>query len=327
MLQKSPLVSIIVPIYNAEKTLHTTLDSIVGQTYPFIELLLINDCSQDNTLSICHQYARVLEQQERRVEIVSHPQNRGVAAARNTGLEHATGVYVYYVDADDWVEENTIEILVNEMLRTGADLVGCNWFLSLQQNERKMHQPSFGEPSDAIKKMLNGSMRWNLWLFMVRRALYQQYNIRFEPGLNMGEDMMVMFKLLANAKRVSYIDYALYHYSRSNTSSMTQVYSTTHIQQVTENLKIVEKYLENSNFSNEIKEGINFLKLNIKLPLLISDRESDYQQWLQWFPEAHAFIMGNKALPWRIRILQWMAVKKQFWILKLYYHILIRYIC
>ncbi|WP_407500048.1 glycosyltransferase family 2 protein [Elizabethkingia anophelis] len=322
-----PLVSIIMPVYNAADTLHIALNSILSQTYQNIEVIIINDCSKDNTSNIINRYiAKLVEVDDVSIKVLNHESNQGVAVARNTGLENASGEYIYYVDADDYIERNTIELMVEEIIKTEADIIGCNWCLLFNHNERKMNQPSFVSSGEAIQKMLHGTMRWNLWLFVVRRSLYEDNNIRFIPGMNMGEDMMVMMKLFTHADKVSFIDKALYHYGQSNEESLTKMYTAQHRLEVTTNLEAIEEYLKNRGFSEKIGDGINFLKLNIKLPLLISDKESNYKQWEKWFSESNKFVMKNKELPMRTRLLEWFAVKKQYWILKLYYNLVIRYI-
>ncbi|HFK5583150.1 glycosyltransferase family 2 protein [Elizabethkingia anophelis] len=322
------IVSVIIPVYNAEKTLYKSIDSLINQSYPHLELIFINDCSQDNTLNILYQYEKKIVDNSKGlvIKIISHEENRGVAAARNTGLQNATGELIYYVDADDFIDERAIELLVEKQQENDADIVGCSWYLSFNQNKRRMNQPPFNDSLEAIQQMLNGKMRWNLWLFMVKRSLYEDYNIRFIPGMNMGEDLMVIMKLFVHANKVAFVNDALYHYGQSNEDSLTKTYSEKHRREVTVNLYEVEKYLHKSSFFKSIGDGISFLKLNIKIPLLISDNKENYECWINWFPEANKFIMKNKDLPLRTRILQWLAIRKQYWILKLYYNLVIRYI-
>ncbi|WP_087093694.1 glycosyltransferase family 2 protein [Elizabethkingia anophelis] len=322
------IVSVIIPVYNAEKTLYKSIDSLINQSYPHLELIFINDCSQDNTLNILYQYEKKIVDNSKGlvIKIISHEENKGVAAARNTGLQNATGELIYYVDADDFIDEGAIELLVEKQQENDADMVGCSWYLSFNQNKRRMNQPPFNDSLEAIQQMLNGKMRWNLWLFMVKRSLYEDYNIRFIPGMNMGEDLLVIMKLFVHANKVAFVKDALYHYGQSNEDSLTKTYSEKHRREVTANLYEVEKYLHKSSFFKSIGDGISFLKLNIKLPLLISDNKENYECWRNWFPEANKFIMKNKDLPLRTRILQWLALRKQYWILKLYYNLVIRYI-
>ncbi|MCT4215184.1 glycosyltransferase family 2 protein [Elizabethkingia anophelis] len=325
---RSKIISVIIPVYNAEKTLYKSIDSLINQSYPHLELIFINDCSQDNTLNILYQYEKKITENSKGLvmKIISHEENKGVAVARNTGLQNATGELIYFVDADDFIDERAIELLVEKQQENDADIVGCSWYLSFNQNKRRMNQPPFNSSLEAIQQMLHGKMRWNLWLFMVKRSLYEDYNIRFIPGMNMGEDLMVIMKLFVHANKVAFVNDALYHYGQSNEDSLTKTYSEKHRREVTANLYEVEEYLHKSSFFKSIGDGISFLKLNIKLPLLISDKKENYECWINWFPEANKFIMKNKDLPLRTRVLQWLALRKQYWILKLYYNLVIRYI-
>ncbi len=318
-------VSVIIPVYNAESTLSVCLSSLQQQEYQYIEYIFVNDCSSDNSGNLLDAFVEQMTTIETiKLCIIDHPQNFGVAVARNTGLDNATGDYIYYVDADDSINANTISTLVTNALEHQADIVGSNWLLSFDKNERKMNQPNFSTAWEAITKMLNGTMRWNLWLFLVKRSLYETYNIRFIKDMNMGEDMLVMIKLFAYADQVVFVDKALYHYRQSNTESLTKTYSTDHMKQVTTNVQEIEGFLLNSRYANKLGNLIGFLKLNIKLPLLISDKRAQYERWLTWFPEANILVMKNKQLPLRTRIVQLMAAKRLFWGLKLYYYFVIR---
>jgi hypothetical protein len=107
---------------------------------------------------------------------------------------------------------------------------------------------------------------------------------------------------------------------------LTRIYSQEHIRQVTANVYEAEKYIANHVLGEHLKLYIHFLKLNIKLPLLISDDEARYQQWFEWFSESNGYVMKNKLLPLRTRLIQWMATKK-YWIgVKFYYKFVIRFI-
>lgn len=324
MLKEYPTVSIIIPVYNAETTLPVCLQSLQALDYPSLEIIFINDCSGDGSVALLQQFSLDFSEKGKTVKRIDHTINKGVAAARNTGLDQASGTYVYYVDADDRVDPETIRLTVACAEDAYADIVGFNWFLSFASNERTMNQPSFADSEEAVQLMLCGTMRWNLWLFLVKRSLYEDHGIRFLPGMNMGEDMMVMIKLFVLAKRAVYLDRALYHYRQSNEASLTKTYSQQHIDQVTANLHELETFLKQGRFANQLDDQLGFLKLNIKLPFLISSKTSQYRRWLDWFPEANGLVLKNKSLPWRTRMIQFFAVKKQFWLLKIYYYFVIR---
>lgn len=320
-MKRKPLISIIVPVYNAEKTLHICLESLSSQTYKEIQVIFINDCSTDNSLEVLENF-KVKSQLD--VDIIIHEVNRGVAAARNSGLVAVKGEYIYFVDADDEIDPDALELSINQSEKNNLDILGFSWYLTFEKNERKMKQPNFETPLDAIEKMMRGTMRWNLWLFLFKTKLFFENNIRFMEGKNMGEDLMVAIKLFSNAKKVAYLDRHFYHYGQSNTASLTKTYSDSHIEQVTANVSEIENYLKSSVISDKLGNLIYYLKLNIKLPLLISEKVSQYEKWLGWFPEANHYVMENTALPLRTRLLQFAAVKKQFWFVKIYNKVVLK---
>ena len=325
-MKNNPLVTIIIPVYNAAGNLPVALNALHKQQYCHLEIVMVDDGSQDNSLMIMDQYLPKLEQREMIVKIIRHEYNQGVAQARNTGLENATGDFIYFLDADDWLEPDALESLLEAAISQQADIVGCNWFLAFKHNERQMNQPTFKTPWQAIDAMLRGTMRWNLWLFLVRRSLYMDNQIRFTTGMDMGEDLLIMMKLFVRAGRVTHVDRPLYHYVQTNEQSLTKAYANEHFNQVTTNVKAVECQLLDSPYASQLGNGLNYLKLNIKLPLLISDQEEQYRRWLNWFPEANGQVMENKALPFRTRMIQWLAVKEQFLGLKLYYRFVIKFV-
>lgn len=327
MIKDNPKVSIIIPVFNAESTLPLCLSSLVSLDYANIEVIFVDDCSTDGSLLKLEEFVANNERANNiSSKIVHHQFNKGVAAARNTGLDHVSGDYIYYIDADDIVDSVTISEVVEEAVKTDADIVGFNWFLTFNKNERKMNQPRFSSSWDAIEKMLSGTMRWNLWLFLVKRKLYEENKIHFIEGMDMGEDMMVMMKLFTVANKVSFLDRPYYHYRQSNTASLTKKYSQDHINQVTQNVEEVAFFLNNSKFASQLGDMLAYLKLNIKLPLLVSGQKKQYQQWLSWFPESNVFATFNKKLSWRIRLIQYLAKRRQFWALTLYYHVVIRFV-
>lgn len=318
-----PTVSILVPVYNAEKILHFALESILKQTYSEIEVVAINDCSTDDSLGRLQDFDHRFKERGYSFKIISHATNQGVASARNSGLENVSGEYIYSVDADDWIAPNAIELLVSEAISQQAEIVGCNWFLSFEKNERQMNQPVFVSSADALEKMMLGVMRWNLWLFLVKRSLYEKDQIRFIPGANMGEDMMVMLKLFSKAEKVSYVNQPLYHYSRLN-NTVTASYSPKHVGEVSKNMQEIEVFFK--------KNGKSFdplllqLKLTIKLPLLFTGKKQDFLLWREWFSESNSVVMQNKCLSLRTRIIQWFASKNSYLPVKLYNAVVLKFV-
>ena len=318
-----PLITIIIPVYNAEENLSNSLDSLNKLNYKNLQIIFVNDASTDNSLRILEIFAT----STRLVcQFLSHDKNLGVAAARNTGLNNADGDYIYFLDADDSLHPDALNIMVGKAMEKDYDIVGCNWSLSFEKNSRKMNQYNFQEPWHAVEAILEGKMRWNLWLFLIKRSLFEKNNIQFIPNLDMGEDLVVMCKLFTFAEKVTYVNKHLYYYFQLNNQSLTKVYNDNHIKQVTENIAELEFFLYSSKFSALIQNRINILKLILKLPLLISDKKENYNKWLSWFQESNKFIFDKSHFNLRTRFLHWSAYNKQYWLIKFYYNFLVRFV-
>lgn len=315
-------VSVIVPIYNVERFIERCVKSLMEQTLQDVEYIFVDDAATDNSMKILAATLSIYS--DHNIRILVHQENKGLPAARNTGLAVATGEYVFHCDSDDYMEKDMLEALYKKAKETDADIVWCDWFLSFEKNERYMKQPSFSMPIDALKAMLSGGMKYNVWNKLARRSLYIDNDIYFPAGFGMGEDQTMMM-LFACAKKVAYVPQAFYHYVKLNTGSFTRTPSMTHFNALRHNVNRTVEFIKNK-FGDSLDKEIAFLKLDAKFPFLIMSDKSMYKLWLSWFPEANKYIWENKHIPLRSRIIQWCAYKKQFWIVRLYYQVIIRFV-
>ncbi len=127
-----PIISVIIPVYNVERDLQRCLDSVIAQTYSHIEILLVDDGSTDNSCMICDRYAGI----DSRISVI-HQKNGGVGKARNAGLDAATGDYISFVDADDWLEPEMLEKLLQKAQAADASVAICGaWFHTPDGNKQ-----------------------------------------------------------------------------------------------------------------------------------------------------------------------------------------------
>ena len=316
-------VSIIVPVYNAAATLQRTLDSIAAQTVQDFELVFVDDRSTDGSREIMEAFASGSGIE---CQILTQEANGGVAAARNRGLDAARGEYIAWVDADDLISPKTLELALSAAESRDADIVGWDWTLGFDRNGRYMRQADYEQPVDALKALMGGTMRWNLWLFLTRRSLVEDNAIRFIPGANMGEDMMFMIRAFAAARTVAQLHESLYSYNAVSGSSISRQFSEQRRAEVTLNVRAVERSILDSAYAGQLKEYINYLKLYIKLPLIISASQADYDVWYGWFSDVNHYAAANKALPLRTRAVQWMAARRCWLGVRLYYLLVYKFV-
>lgn len=210
------IISIIVPVYNAEKTLECCVRSLTGQSDPGIEIILVNDGSRDNSLELCRRLAEM----DSRVRVVDQP-NGGVSSARNAGLDAATGAFVMFCDSDDWVHPHWCRHMRQNY--APGDLTICRY----QRWDGGEMPDAHLDPSLEIARrqdFLHYPM-WMcaLWSKIFRRSVIEENHIRFSRELSMGEDFcFVLAYLCAIPGNVRFLSAELYYYDVSLESSLSK---------------------------------------------------------------------------------------------------------
>lgn len=309
-------VSVIIPVYNVGKFIERCVRSLMEQTMDNVEYIFVDDASPDNSIQILQEVLVDYPKRRDNVRILTHAENKGLPAARNTGLAVATGEYIFHCDSDDFVEPDMLEQLYGKAIKCDADIVWCDWYLTFENSERYMKQPAYGTPLEALKAMLSGAMKYNVWNKLVRRSIYVENKIKFPAGYGMGEDMTIML-LFAYAERISYLPHAFYHYVKLNTNAFSQTYSKRHLQELQHNVATITDKLETL-FGNTLEQEISFLKLEAKFPFLFSNDRKKRKLWQEWYPEANRFILQNHNISMRSRLIQWCAWKNLNFIVSIY---------
>lgn len=218
-----PKVSIIVPVYNAEKYLRKCLDSAVRQTLADIEIIIVNDESPDHSAEIIKEY----EAGDHRIKVVNR-KNGGLARARNSGLSVATGEYIGFVDCDDWVELDMFEKMYEAGKRHGADIVICDYnriFVDCVERSRlglqteALHMDVLGMRIYFDKYYFTYKHGDEVWNKIYRRKYLNDFDIRFEPE-TFSEDKLFNLTCLLNVKIISTIGVSFYNYLQREGSLM-----------------------------------------------------------------------------------------------------------
>ncbi|MCL2111200.1 MAG: glycosyltransferase [Clostridiales bacterium] len=216
------LISIVVPVYNAERTLERCLDSVLSQTHENIEIICVVDGSQDGSADILHRYADA----DPRVKVIEQ-EGSGPATARNAGLDAASGDYIGFVDADDHVATAMFETLLSAM--DGVELANCGRTSFYEDGTEKAIAPGLSgtyEASDAsaLGGLIAGAPDF-IWDKLFDAGIIREEEIRFPDGRVYGEDTVFLVKYLSHVSKAAFIDAPLYHYNAHSEGSITNTIS------------------------------------------------------------------------------------------------------
>lgn len=223
-------VSVIVPVYNAEKTIERTISALIAQTFLDFEVLLIDNGSIDRTSEICLKYQQI----DKRFRYI-YTEQKGVSNARNIGLECAEGIYICFCDADDIPAENMLQVMLEDMEQYQTDCVMCNYY-----TERDECKSSFPFETNIIldSKMIRMKMIpamfackagvtavWGtVWRCIFKKSLIQDIKLEFDTRLTFAEDLCFVIEYFSFAKKIYIEDKVLYHYSMTEGSAMLSFY-------------------------------------------------------------------------------------------------------
>lgn len=225
MNEINSLVTIVVPIYNVEKYLEKCLNSIIKQTYKNLEIICVDDGSPDNSIEILNIFAK----KDSRIKIIRQ-ENQGLSGARNTGINNATGKYIMFIDSDDWIELDMVELMVTKMKKSNLDLVICGTFNNLSEKEYKTNN------LDKIKKYIKNktdgvsyfkivTSKTNLFTASSCNKIYRLNLLKkeqlFFPEKRLYEDLLFSFKYLIYSKNIDIVEKPLYHYFTKREGSIT----------------------------------------------------------------------------------------------------------
>lgn len=244
-------ISIIVPVYNVERYLDKCISSILEQSFTDFELIIVDDGSKDNSGRICDEY----KDRDFRIKVI-HQENGGLSAARNIGIEISEGKYVTFIDSDDFIHPNMLEILYNNILENKADISICDYHLVYEDNEMPK---DFGDNNlkvynniESVKKIVEKSEASMIIACskLYRISLFD--NIRYPFG-KYHEDEFVTYKLLYKSTKIVVTDAKLYYYLKRSNSITGSTYSIKRL----EKLEALEEAI--MFFKNENNKELTYL--------------------------------------------------------------------
>lgn len=208
-----PLFSIIIPVYKVEEYIHRCLDSVLSQSYENFECIIIDDGSPDNCGIICDEYAK----KDERIYVI-HQENGGLSSARNAGIERSVGEYLLFVDSDDWIEPETLEVLFKEISKSKPDVIVFGYAEVYGESKKYTVYGAYAE--ETIKEKFI-SDEWRN--FACNKCFVSRLfaNVRF-PINQAYEDLFTVPRLINSADKISMISNVLYNYNQDNVNSITK---------------------------------------------------------------------------------------------------------
>ncbi|MBD5362479.1 MAG: glycosyltransferase family 2 protein [Bacteroides sp.] len=282
-------ISVIVPVYGVEKYISRCARSLLGQTMTDgVEFIFIDDATPDRSIEllsgIIGEYPGVAPQ----VKLLSHSRNRGLAAARQTGLDAARGEYVLQLDSDDYFEPDMLEVMYRAAVANNSDVVVADFFYSYHEGDE--YQKCY--VADSKEVLLNNIIAtWRpekktayayVWNKLTRRSLFTEHNIRSFEGINVGEDLIATIRTLYYASVVTKVDRAFAHYNKHNIGSYTHDVSVTSTRQRMRATDVVADFL--SPKSPAYNQTLNERRFRKLLIAIVNCNREDIQECISMCP-------------------------------------------
>lgn len=242
-------ISFIIPVYNCEGYLNECLDSIINQNYQYIEIIIINDASTDNSLNICNKYA----QKDNRVKLITNKRNLGVSATRNIGIEKSTGDVIIFIDSDDYIEKDYIQKIITligkyDLLCYGYNCLYKNTKIPILLNKKINNKDVFEN-----KVMIGNEIAGYLWNKVFKSDIVKSNNIKFNENIHYCEDLLFVSQYLKYSNSVYYFNDCLYNYRMRKNSASYNFFNKKNSSILYSYLFLIEKYKNNELIENHLK--------------------------------------------------------------------------
>ena len=278
-------VSVIIPVYNAEKFLPKSLDSVINQTYKNLEIICINDGSEDSSSEIIQSYKK----NDNRIKAIEHENNKGLSGARNTGINAASGDYIYFLDSDDYIDSDYIEKMVQNISTTDSDIVMNRNVVTVDENNNIIDntlqgQKKFKDDSYINIKEQTHDVFCSVWSKIYNRKFLLENNLIFPEGY-IYEDMYYHYITFVYAKKVYFFKGSKYYYRRRNyTISQKMNKDSDKI------IKVFELIYDFYREHNLLNTGI---KIYYTMPNFNIQNEETYNAFKTYFKKTGEYILSN----------------------------------
>jgi glycosyltransferase involved in cell wall biosynthesis len=308
-----PLISILIPVYNASLYIEKCATSVFLQSYQNIEFIFVDDGSLDDSVLILQKTIDKFPARKNQVTILSSKENKGISAARQKAFNHAKGLYWLAMDSDDYIESNMIKLLVEKAIESQADIIYCDYF-SERPGQTKICRTPYQD--DRLKLMeyavMGHSAYWNK---LIKRDLLIKNNIHTLENIDHGDDLAVIIKLLYFTNKTTYVPIPLYHYVEMNFNSTTKKFKPKYIEDRLLLVQNIEMFLNSVKDAEKFEKLIILLKSIRKVRLIRLSRGD--ARWNKLYPEINSKLIGI-SLPFSSRLILALSQFQLNFLLKLW---------
>lgn len=319
-----PIVSILVPVYGVEQYIERCAVSLFEQTYDNIEYIFVNDATKDNSIRILENVIARYPNRQSAVRIINHPTNKGISAARNTGVANSSGKYLLFVDSDDYIAKEAIEHLTTYAESNHADIVLFDTSV-LTNNGTRIESVEYREKVEYISHLLQHTAKCAHWNKFYNGDFYRHSGIQACEDVHLADDYAVTPRIVHEAQIIAVLHEPLYFYETRNQSSYVHNLTRAAIESLYRADKVLVDWFRHVPDADTYKDVIDVLPIRSMVSLIKNADKSGWLEIVDVYGE-YLSLPGNK-MTWVNRVIYRMAQKRQWGRLQCFlqlYHLVMR---
>jgi glycosyltransferase involved in cell wall biosynthesis len=295
-------VSILVPFYKVENYVGRCVESLFTQTYKNIEYVFVNDCTPDKSMEVINEMIDKYGVSSQ-CKMIVHNQNQGISASRNDCLDNMTGDYFLFIDSDDYIDKDMVELLVEAAVKENADISGCGYIEEYADHSVEHPQKYSNDHNEMMRAITLLTIKGVMWKLLVRSTIVTEHReeVRFIPDRNMVDDYLFCCQIFYYAQRFAGVDRCMYHWIQYNPNNYTHT-TIFAVESQAAAIRKTEDFYREKGVCDVVKTELMKRKFISKLPLLFDKDCFDVIRWRNLFPESNDvwkdmdFSLGNRIL-------------------------------
>ena len=280
-------VSILVPFYKVERYVGRCVESLFTQTYHNVEYVFVNDCTPDNSMEVINDKIEEYGLASK-CKMIVHEQNLGISASRNDCLDNMTGDYFLFIDSDDYIDTDMVELLVEAAIKENADISGCGYIEEFADHSVEHPQKYTNDHDEMMRAITLLTIKGVMWKLLVRSTIVTDHRdeVRFIPDRNMVDDYLFCCQIFYYAQRFVGVDRCMYHWIQYNPNNYTHT-TVFAVESQAAAIRKVEQFYKEKGIYGVVEDELTQRKFISKLPLLLDRNCFNVTKWRAIFPESN----------------------------------------